>query len=80
MTLARLKAWGFNTLANWSEVQLRRGGVPYVTTTALFGKYNTVPDPGGNGDRLPDPFDPRFATSVRDRLFFGGPGYTPPSR
>jgi len=68
LTLARLKSWGFNTIGNWSDTQLRSGAVPYVTTTTLFGNYNTVPNAGTTGDRLPDPFDPRFATSVSDRL------------
>ncbi len=68
VTLARLKAWGFNTVGNWSDARLARRGVPYVTTTTLFGNYNTVPNAGVTGDRLPDPFDPRFAASVRDRL------------
>lgn len=67
-TLARMKAWGFNTIGNWSDVRLHRRGVPYVTTTSLWGNHNTVPNAGQSGDRLPDPFDPRFATNVRDRL------------
>jgi hypothetical protein len=68
VTLARLQAWGFNTIGNWSDPQLHRRGVPYVTTTTLFGNYNTVPNAGVTGNRLPDPFDPRFAGSVRDRI------------
>jgi len=68
LTLARMKAWGFNTIGNWSDNGLHRRGLPYVTTTTLFGNYNTVPNAGQGTDRLPDPFDPRFAASVRERL------------
>jgi hypothetical protein len=67
-TLARLPAWGFNTIGNWSDTGLHRRGVAYVTTTTLFGSYNTVPNAGQGTDRLPDPFDPRFATDVHARL------------
>lgn len=67
LTVARLRAWGFNTIGNWSDAGLRQG-TPYVTTTTLWGNYNTVPNAGQSGDRLPDPFDARFASSVRERL------------
>jgi len=67
LSLARMKAWGFNTIGKWSDNGLHRRGLPYVTTT-LFGNYNTVPNAGQGTDRLPDPFDTRFATSVRERL------------
>ena len=67
-TLARLPAWGFNTIGNWSDTGLHRRGVAYVTTTTLFGSYNTVPNAGQGTDRLPDPFDARFATDVYARL------------
>jgi hypothetical protein len=66
--LARLPAWGFNTIGNWSDTGLHRRGVAYVTTTTLFGSYNTVPNAGQGTDRLPDPFDARFATDVYARL------------
>jgi hypothetical protein len=66
--LRRMLAWGFNTIGNWSDSALHRRGVPYVTTTTLWGSYNTLPNAGQGADRLPDPFDPRFATEVRARL------------
>lgn len=67
-TLARIPAWGFNTIGNWSDPTLHRRGVAYVTTASLWGSYNTVPNAGQGTDRLPDPFDPRFATDVNARL------------
>ncbi len=66
--LARLPAWGFNTIGNWSDPALHRRGVAYVTTASLWGSFNTVPNVGQGTDRLPDPFDPRFATDVNARL------------
>ncbi|MCX6603896.1 MAG: beta-galactosidase [Acidobacteria bacterium] len=66
--LARLPAWGFNTIGNWSDPALHRRGVAYVTTASLWGSFNTVPNLGQGTDRLPDPFDPRFATDVNARL------------
>ncbi len=66
--LARLPAWGFNTIGNWSDPALHRRGLAYVTTASLWGSFNTVPNLGQGSDRLPDPFDPRFATDVSARL------------
>ena len=54
--LARLPAWGFNTIGNWSDPALHRRGVAYVTTASLWGSYNTVPNVGQGTDRLPDPW------------------------
>jgi hypothetical protein len=66
-TLARLKAWGFNTLGNWSDADIAAAhALPYVTTLEIRGTYATVPM--ASGGRLPDPFDPRFADAVDDAV------------
>ncbi len=61
VTLARLRSWGFNTVANWSDSALYSRGVPYVTTTHYWGTYNTL-------GAMPDPFDPRFGAAVQAQL------------
>src|SRR5206468_62188 len=39
-TLSRLKSWGFNTVANWSDHRLYRNGkVPYVATVTVNGNH-----------------------------------------
>ena len=59
--LQRLKAWGFNTLGNWTEAALtNRPAMPYVSFFDFEGDSANVPMAGGRS--LPDPFDPRFAT------------------
>jgi hypothetical protein len=68
LALKRLRSWGFNTVANWSETALRTGEVPYVTTTTLSGSYNTVASSTDPSQRIPDPFDERFAPAVAVRL------------
>ena len=58
--LARLKAWGFNTLGNWSDPRLARNArMAYVSFTDVEGDSAMVPMSGGRS--LADPFDPRFA-------------------
>jgi hypothetical protein len=53
LTAHRLKSWGFNTIANWSDLQFaRNSGIPYVTETpfpdtrtALFRDFPDVFSP-----------------------------------
>lgn len=53
----RLRAWGFNTIANWSDTDLtRRGLMPYTTNVAALGEMC---------GHLPDVFAPGFAKQVR---------------
>lgn len=57
----RLASWGMNTLGMWSqpEVAMMRR-TPY--TVAIHYGYAAV------SDKLPDPFDPGFRTSLRNAL------------
>jgi hypothetical protein len=64
--LARLPAWGFNTIANWSDERLFGRGVPYVIPGGIGGTHNRIPT--GNGNTIHDPFDSRFAASVGNSL------------
>ncbi len=65
----RLRAWGFNTLGNWSDARLFRRDMPYVIPGHIGGTHNrlttNVPSAGAS---IHDPFDPRFAVSVRNSL------------
>jgi hypothetical protein len=62
---ARLEAWGFNTLGNWSDPDLRAmHRLPYTVPLSPTGDYAKL---GGGLDwwgRMPDPFDPRFADAA----------------
>jgi hypothetical protein len=65
VTCARLPAWGFNTIANWSESEtFRARKVSYTATVSCGGlpfisaeEYKHVPGPSR---RLPDFFNERF--------------------
>lgn len=65
VTCARLPAWGFNTIANWSDpATYRPRRVPYTATVSCGGlpfisaeEYKHVPGPSR---RLPDFFNERF--------------------
>jgi hypothetical protein len=57
-TAVRLRRWGFNTIANWSDPDLtRRGLLPYATNLSALDPLCA---------RLPDVFAPEFAARVRD--------------
>ena len=68
-TLGRLKSWGFNTIANWSDHRLYRNGkVPYVATVTVHGNHARVGSGSDYWGKMHDPFDPAFATSVERSL------------
>jgi hypothetical protein len=69
VTLRRLKAWGFNTIANWSDWVLHRNGrVPYVATAHISGEHARISSGSDYWGRMHDPFDPKFAQSVSQSL------------
>ena len=64
-SLDRLQAWGFTTVANWSEPEfyaMKR--VPYTATLDLSGDYARVASGQDYWGKMHDPFDPRFAAAV----------------
>jgi hypothetical protein len=62
---ARLLAWGFNTIGNWSEPQLwAKHRLPYTVPLAPEGRYATVSSGEDWWGPLADPFDPRFAEAA----------------
>jgi hypothetical protein len=66
MTMARLSAWGFNTVGNWSDrhlYDLKR--VPYVGTLSVRGQMAQLSHiPPFPTLRIYDTFDPRFPEAV----------------
>jgi hypothetical protein len=62
MTMERLRSWGFNTVANWSDGSMAQGGMPYVTTSGYSGSYTWI-TLGTSG--MGDPFDPRWEAALR---------------
>lgn len=60
----RLRSWGLNTIANWSDPEIfRLRRTPYVVTVGSGRK----PIEGSTGywGKFPDPFDPAFTTTTR---------------
>ncbi len=68
VTARRVRSWGFNTIANWSDNRLWGRDVPYVATVTVGGTVNRVPVASGSATSLPDPFDPRFAVNVSNSI------------
>ncbi len=67
--LMRLRSWGFNTIANWSDSRLFGRSVPYVVAGGIGGSHNRIRvDHPSAGATIHDPFDPAFAVSARNSL------------
>lgn len=63
VSLDRLRAWGFNTIGNWSEGDFQtRGRTAYVVALGTPGGVPKV------NERMPDPFDPEFAKQLEASL------------
>jgi hypothetical protein len=59
----RLRSWGMNTIANWSEPQFyRMQRTPY--TDQLYLRASPIQASGGYWGKFSDPFDPEFRTSI----------------
>ena len=65
----RFRAWGINTVANWSHDyvwKMRR--TPYVATIDVSSKTQlAIKKKKGFGRRLPDVYSPQFAADIRER-------------
>ena len=61
ITMERLRSWGFNTVANWSDASMALGGMPYVTTTHYGGNFAWI-TLGSSG--MGDPFDARWEAAL----------------
>jgi Beta-galactosidase len=64
-TGARLEAWGFNTIGNWSDPDLwSMHRLPYTVPLYLEGEYAKVSSGEDWWGPMPDPFSPRFAAAA----------------
>jgi hypothetical protein len=64
-TLDRLRAWGFNTIGNWSAPALGLADrVPYTLPLSIVGDYASISTGTDWWGGMPDPFDPRFAMAT----------------
>ena len=64
-TLQRLRAWGFNTLGNWSDPAMGLAHVlPYTRSISIVGDFANVSSGYDYWGRMPDPFDPRFVQAA----------------
>lgn len=75
-TLERLKAWGFNTIGNWSDgslVAARR--MPYTLPLLIGGNFATVSTGLDLWGSMPDPFDPRFAEATERAVQVASEGH-----
>jgi len=73
VTLARLPAWGMNTIGNWSDKQLYAAKkLPYTVTIDPWpaveaGRKTQFAEVASGNDywkRMADPFDPRYAEAL----------------
>lgn len=64
--LARLQAWGFNTIGDWSDAALGNAQrLPYTRSINIAGNYANVATGYDYWGRMPDPFDPRFVQATQ---------------
>jgi hypothetical protein len=69
MALLRLRAWGMNTIGNWSDnAPYSNGRVPYTLTIGIRGAVGTLSSGSDYWGRMRDVFDPRFAQVAEDSI------------
>jgi len=65
----RLKGWGFNTVANWSQGDvLEHSPMPYVVSCGISGSFRMVEGAKGYWGKMKDVFDPGFPKAVVQSL------------
>jgi hypothetical protein len=68
-TIDRLRAWGFNTVGNWSDPALGQAHrLPYTRSINIAGNYANVASGYDYWGRMPDPFDPRFVQATEQAV------------
>ncbi len=74
--LDRLRAWGFNTIGNWSDPALYAcKKVPYTATIEIFGNYARISSGIDYWGKMHDPFDPAFVQAVDRSIGMGTEKY-----
>lgn len=65
----RLRAWGFNTIGNWSDSDvLARTTLPFTVTAGSGSARLIEGGPGGYWGRMKDVFDPAFSENTEDAI------------
>ncbi|MCG3197629.1 MAG: hypothetical protein GHCLOJNM_02117 [bacterium] len=69
VTARRLRAWGFNTVGNWSETDVALdNGLPYVASLHLPSKLRRLDGAYGYWGAMVDVYDPLFADIVDEAV------------
>ncbi|MCC7337568.1 MAG: beta-galactosidase [Pirellulaceae bacterium] len=64
---ARLRSWGMNTIANWSEASVyQMKQTPYTLTSTTGGR--PIEGSSGYWGRFPDPFDAGFSEATQRQM------------
>jgi hypothetical protein len=61
----RLRSWGLNTIANWSDAGVRRLRLTPYTDSVGSERTRRIEGSDGYWDKFPDVFDPGFAAGLR---------------
>ncbi len=65
----RLAAWGFNTIANWSDGDVYvNSPMPYTASINIWGDFRRIEGGSGYWAEMVDVFDPAFAAAVDARI------------
>lgn len=64
LTHQRLRSWGLNTIANWSNVRTRRLRLTPYTDSISSGRAKAIAGSEGYWGKFPDVFDPSFAEGL----------------
>ncbi len=71
-TLARMRAWGFNTIGNWSDTALHAPHkIPYTALIDIRGEVAWLSSGNDYWQPMYDVFDPRFAEAVERSIASG---------
>jgi len=76
VTHDRMRAWGFNTIAGWSEEEVyRQSPHPFTLCVWLSGEERPIAGAYGYWGTMPDVYDPSFDEEVDRVMREAGAGY-----
>lgn len=68
-TIGRMRAWGFNTIGNWSDWELMaKAKVPFVASGGVGGNVRRIEGGGGYWSKMIDVYDPAFPQAAEAGL------------
>jgi hypothetical protein len=69
MSTARLRAWGFNTIGNWSDWgYMEEAGLPFVASGGVAGNARRIEGGGGYWGKMVDVYDAGFPAAAEEGL------------